>query len=97
MDMDKGTPAHVEDGVFDREWRDQKFTDKTTQEVAQDRAILEADLTPLQAIKAYPMAIFWSLMASMCVISKFFLFSQTRLCFPWTQFHSNHDRFPSLY
>ena len=68
MDMNKGTPAHIEDGVFDRDWRDQKFTNKTTQEVAQDRAILESELTPLQAIKAYPMAIFWSLMVSMCVI-----------------------------
>lgn len=68
MNMDKGTPTHVENGIFDRDWRDEKFTDKTTQEVAQDRAILEADLSPLQAIRAYPMAIFWSLMVSMCVI-----------------------------
>lgn len=66
--MNKGTPTHVENRVFDRDWRDEKFTDKTTQEVAQDRAILEADLTPWQAIRAYPMAIFWSLMVSMCVI-----------------------------
>ena len=28
----------------------------------------EHALTPLQAIKAYPMAIFWSFMVSMCVI-----------------------------
>jgi hypothetical protein len=66
MDVNKDTPAHIEDGGFDRDWRDQKFT--TTQEAAHDRAISEADLTPLQAIKAYPMAIFWSLMVSMCVI-----------------------------
>jgi MFS transporter, SP family, general alpha glucoside:H+ symporter len=68
MDMNKATPDHVEYGVFDRDWRDQKFTDKTTQEVAKSRAVLEADLTPWEAIKAYPMAIFWSLMVSMCVI-----------------------------
>lgn len=29
---------------------------------------LERDLTPWQAIKAYPMAIFWALLVSMCVI-----------------------------
>jgi MFS transporter, SP family, general alpha glucoside:H+ symporter len=35
---------------------------------AKDGAALEHDLTPLQAIKAYPTAIFWALMVSMCVV-----------------------------
>jgi hypothetical protein len=35
---------------------------------ARDGAALEHELTPLQAIKAYPNAIFWALMVSMCVV-----------------------------
>jgi len=35
---------------------------------AKDGAALEHDLTPLQALKAYPMAVFWALMVSMCVV-----------------------------
>jgi len=35
---------------------------------AKDGAAVEHDLTPLQALRAYPMAIFWALMVSMCVV-----------------------------
>lgn len=35
---------------------------------AKDGAAMEHDLTPLQALKAYPMAVFWALMVSMCVV-----------------------------
>lgn len=36
--------------------------------LGRDGATTEPDLSPLQAIKAYPMAIFWSAMVSMCVV-----------------------------
>lgn len=35
---------------------------------AKDGAAIEHDLTPLQALKAYPSAVFWALMMSMCVV-----------------------------
>lgn len=35
---------------------------------AKDGAEIEHELTPLQAVKAYPTAIFWALMVSMCVV-----------------------------
>jgi SP family general alpha glucoside:H+ symporter-like MFS transporter len=35
---------------------------------AKDGANLERSLSPWEAIKAYPMAIFWALLVSMCVI-----------------------------
>lgn len=35
---------------------------------AQESITVEHNLTPLQAIKAYPMAIFWCLVISTCVI-----------------------------
>ena len=35
---------------------------------AEDSVAVEHQLTPLQAIKAYPMAIFWCLVISTCVI-----------------------------
>lgn len=35
---------------------------------ALEGTILEHELSPLEAIKAYPAAIFWALMVSMCVI-----------------------------
>ncbi|PMD28659.1 maltose permease MAL31 [Hyaloscypha hepaticicola] len=35
---------------------------------AKEGAQLEHQLTPWQAVKAYPMAIFWALMVSMCVV-----------------------------
>ena len=53
---------------FDRNWRDEKWNDRRLSEAAQGRAKLESDLSPLQAIKAYPMAIFRSLLVSSCVI-----------------------------
>jgi MFS transporter, SP family, general alpha glucoside:H+ symporter len=37
-------------------------------ELAKTAAAVQYQLTPLQAIKAYPMAIFWSLAVSMCVV-----------------------------
>ena len=36
--------------------------------IAKDGAILEHNLSPWEAVKAYPMAIFWALLVSMCVI-----------------------------
>lgn len=35
---------------------------------SQAGAVTENELTPMQAIKAYPAAIFWALMVSMCVV-----------------------------
>lgn len=40
----------------------------TTERQARQAMAAEHALTPWQAIKMYPMAIFWSLMVSMCVI-----------------------------
>ena len=36
--------------------------------LAKDASEFEHQLSPLEAMKAYPMAIFWSLMVSMCVV-----------------------------
>lgn len=62
-------PSHVESAQhFDREWREEKWQDRHLSQAAADRSHLEHNLTPLQAIKAYPMAIFWCLAVSMTVI-----------------------------
>jgi hypothetical protein len=42
--------------------------DKVIITLAKDASEFEHQLTALQAIRAYPMAIFWSLMVSMCVV-----------------------------
>lgn len=56
------------DRHFEREWRDEKWQSRQLSQAAEDRAHVEHTLTPGQAIKAYPMAIFWCLAVSMCVI-----------------------------
>ncbi|KAK5046594.1 hypothetical protein LTR84_007355 [Exophiala bonariae] len=56
------------DRHFQREWRDEKWQSRRLSQAAEDRAHVEQTLTPGQAIKAYPMAIFWCLAVSMCVI-----------------------------
>lgn len=61
--------SHVEnDHHFDRQWRDEKWQNRRLSQAAEDRAHVEHNLTPGQAIKAYPMAILWCLAVSMCVI-----------------------------
>lgn len=45
-----------------------KMDGKVLITLAKDASEFEHQLSPLQAIKAYPMAIFWSLMVSMCVV-----------------------------
>ena len=42
--------------------------DRHTLLLAKDASAFEHHLSPLEAIKAFPMAIFWSLLVSMCVI-----------------------------
>lgn len=56
------------DRHHEREWRDEKWHNGRLSQAAEDRAHVEQTLTPGQAIKAYPMAIFWCLAVSMCVI-----------------------------
>lgn len=51
---------------------DEKMHGKQLEVLAQVGAQTELTLTPWQAIKAYPMAVFWSLMVSMCVIMEGF-------------------------
>lgn len=47
---------------------DKKMHGEELETYAKEHAHIEHDLTPWEAIKAYPMAVFWSLMVSMCVI-----------------------------
>lgn len=47
---------------------DEKMDGKVLITLAKDASEFEHQLSPLQAIEAYPMAIFWSLMVSMCVV-----------------------------
>jgi len=56
------------DRHFEREWRDEKWQNRQLSQAAADRAHVEHALTPGQAIRAYPMAIFWCLAVSMCVV-----------------------------
>jgi MFS transporter, SP family, general alpha glucoside:H+ symporter len=61
--------GHVEaNGNFDRSWRDEKWGDRSLSVAAQDVASQEKDMTIWQAVQANPMAIFWSLVISTCVI-----------------------------
>ena len=61
--------GEVADTGFDRTWRDEKWTDQRALSVAAaQEAEVQQKLTPLECIKAYPMAIFWSLICSTCVI-----------------------------
>ena len=61
--------SHVEaNGNFDRSWRDEKWGDHSLSVAAQDVADQEKEMTIWQAVQANPMAIFWSLVISTCVI-----------------------------
>lgn len=56
-------------GNFDRSWREETWTEgKGLQEEAHETFVDEKDLGPLEAIKAYPMAITWALVMATCVI-----------------------------
>lgn len=69
MDFDKSkeTNAHVEQ-VSSTTSLERNMQGENLHFNAKDGSALEHDLTPLQAIKAYPTAIFWALMVSMCVV-----------------------------
>lgn len=45
---------------------------KHLEALAKNGAENEHKITPMEALKAYPMAVFWSLMVSMCVIMEGF-------------------------
>lgn len=47
---------------------DMKMQGSNLNEIAREAAVLEHSLGPMAAIKAYPMAIFWSVLVAMCVV-----------------------------
>lgn len=47
---------------------EEKMHGKELENYAREGAETEHELGPIAALKAYPMAVFWSLMVSMCVI-----------------------------
>ncbi len=53
---------HMEDGG------NEKLDSQQLQEYAKGGTVTEHELTPLQALKCYPMAMFWCIMVSMCVV-----------------------------
>jgi SP family general alpha glucoside:H+ symporter-like MFS transporter len=55
-------------GNFDRSWRDESWGDRKLSLAAQDREFAEKEMTIMEAIRNNPMAIFWSLCISTCVI-----------------------------
>ena len=63
-DHKKAEVSHIE-GVATL---DEKMTGKNMIDLAQEASQFEHHLSPLEAIKAYPMAVFWSLAVSMCVV-----------------------------
>lgn len=74
MSDDKiGTPEHQDfageqNGNFDRSWRDEKWDGKALQQEAAEVFVDEKELGPREALKAYPMAVVWSLVMATCVI-----------------------------
>ncbi len=58
----------VDNGNFDRSWRDEKWGEKSLNDEAQEIYVDEKDLGPLEALKAYPKAVMWSLVMATCVI-----------------------------
>jgi hypothetical protein len=67
--VDRVDFAEEENGNFDRSWREEKFGgEKPLDAEAQDSYIDEKELGTMAAIKAYPMAVVWSLVLSTCVI-----------------------------
>ena len=62
-------PSHIESNKnFEQSWKEEEWESRKLSQAAQDRAALEHELNPGKCIKAYPMAIFWCLTVSMCVI-----------------------------
>lgn len=55
-------------GNFDRSWRDEQWDSRKLSVAAHDVAMEEKEMTVLEAIRANPKAIFWSLVISTCVI-----------------------------
>jgi SP family general alpha glucoside:H+ symporter-like MFS transporter len=47
---------------------DEKMISPQMSVLAAEGALKEHSLSPMAAVRAYPMAIFWSLMVSMCVV-----------------------------
>ena len=62
-DITKIGADHVEEVPVQQQLKGSALT-----EFAKNGAELEHHLSPLQAVKAYPMALFWALMVSMCVV-----------------------------
>lgn len=87
--------AHIEaNGNFDRSWRDEKWGDRQLSVAARDVAMEEKEMTILEAIRANPMAIFWSLVLSTCVVmegydtnllSNFYAYRECWACPPGAQ------------
>jgi hypothetical protein len=65
--------AHVELG-------DEKLQGTHLVDQAKDSDDQEHTITVVEAVKAYPMAIFWSLMVSMCVVMEGTLICPQRPC-----------------
>jgi SP family general alpha glucoside:H+ symporter-like MFS transporter len=67
--MEKGSAKSVEMSSHLEDIRlDEKMRGVQLKLAAKDGADLEHHLSPWQAVKAYPMAIFWAVLVSMCVI-----------------------------
>ena len=59
------TPNHLE---LEDVALDIKMQGSNLNNAAREGALLEHQLSPWQAVKAYPMAIFWAVLVSMCVV-----------------------------
>jgi SP family general alpha glucoside:H+ symporter-like MFS transporter len=78
-------------GNFDRSWREEKWDGKALQQEAHETFVDEKDLGPLEALKAYPMAVVWALVMATCVIMEgydtnlmgnFFAYRESNLSVP---------------
>ncbi len=56
------------DRDLDEDWSDENWKTQNPDQGAHDRSHVEQSLTVREAIRAYPMAIFWCLAVSFCVI-----------------------------
>lgn len=54
---------------------EEKMYGKELKIFAKEAADIEHELGPFAALKAYPMAVFWSLMVSMCIVMEGMCFS----------------------
>lgn len=68
-----GDVLHAETGWREEEWG----TDRKLSQAAENRAHTEHRMTVQEAIHAYPMAIFWCLVISTCVIMEGTFLAQT--------------------